>query len=213
MGGLGSGAWLRPFCKRRVESYRAIDVHRWHRQRLLQPGHTFSWAWSTPEGAVVASIGVHVKPAMVVLTYSYRRSEEAWHDIQEPITLTWTPCHYGGTRVWFRCPGNPPAGRCDRRVAILYGAGASFLCRACHDLRYESERENPQTRLLSKAQKIRERLGGSASLMQPFPAKPPKMRWTTYRRLENEAQDAAIAALGLALAHDDRLRQRRRPAH
>jgi hypothetical protein len=211
-GGPGSGTWRRPFSKRQVEAYRRLDVRQWHRHRMLQPGRLFSWAWSTPEGTVVASILAHVTPSHVRLTYRYRGREDAWQDSEEVIEVTYTPCHYGGERPWFRCPGQTSTGRCSRRVAMLYSAGPYFLCRHCYDLRYESERESPPLRLISKAQKIRERLGGSASLMQRFPPKPPKMRWSTYRQLEHEAQDAAISSLGLALAHDDRRRQRRRTA-
>jgi hypothetical protein len=210
MGGPGSGSWYHWQCKPRVEAYRRLDIRQWHRQRMLQPGRIFAWAWYTHEGAVAASMLVHIKPETVILTYRYRRRDETWQAITESVALTWTPCHYGGQRAWFRCPGHTPAGRCDQRVAILYGAGAYFLCRSCHDLRYESERENPPTRWLSKAQKIRERLGGSASLVHPFPPKPPKMRWTTYWQREAQAQEAAMLSLGLALAHDDRLRQRHR---
>jgi hypothetical protein len=206
MGGPGSGSWYRWPCKPRVESYRRLDIRQWHRQHLLSPGQLFAWAWSTAEGAVMASILVHVKSETVLLSYHTQRQNDPWQGITEPVALTWTPCHYGGQRPWFRCPGQTPAGRCDRRVAILYGAGAYFRCRRCADLRYESERENRQMRLLSKAQKIRARLGRSASLMEPFPPKPRKMRWTTYWRYADQAHGAAMASLGLALAHDDRRR-------
>lgn len=202
MGGPGSGTWLRPYTKPRCESYRRLDIREWHRQRRLWAGNRFSWVWSTAEGAVVASILVSVTATAVRLTYRYRGREESWLDIDDVIELTSTPCPYGGTRQWFRCP-------CGRRIALLYHAGTYFRCRHCYDLRYQTEGESPPYRQMTKAQKIRQRLGGSGNLTQPFPPKPPKMRWTTYRRLESKAQDAALASLSLALAHDDRLRRRR----
>jgi hypothetical protein len=82
-------------------------------------------------------------------------------------------------------------------VAILYG-GRYFRCRHCYDLVYESQRENRMTRLLSKAQKIRARLGGSASMLEPFPEKPKGMHWRTYERLrwrELEAHEASTRAM------------------
>lgn len=47
----------------------------------------------------------------------------------------------------------------------------------------ESTREADHSRMLRKAQKIRERLGGSMNMLEPFPAKPRGMHWTTYIRL------------------------------
>jgi hypothetical protein len=94
-----------------------------------------------------------------------------------------------GQRLWFACPV------CGRRCRILYG-GSRFKCRLCHGARYESQFESSNWRLVRRAQKIRMRLGGSPSLEHPFPAKPTKLRWSTYRRLK--AQDAALLDRGTA---------------
>src|SRR5215207_7192048 len=105
-------------------------------------------------------------PERVILTYRHRSGPSGEReDVQEPVPLTWTACNFGGQRAWFVCPR---AG-CGRRVAVLYGPGSYFLCRHCYDLVYESQRENGMYRALHKAQSIRERLGGSASMMKPFP--------------------------------------------
>jgi hypothetical protein len=57
--------------------------------------------------------------------------------------------------------------------------GASFLWRQCYDLRYQSQRDNEMYRALHRAlrvvQKIRQRLGGSAKMMEPFPERPKGM--------------------------------------
>ena len=66
---------------------------------------------------------------------------------------------------------------------FLYGVRRDFRCRCCAHLAYKSQREDQMSRQLSKAQTIRLRLGGSASLLEPFPEKPTGMHWRTYERL------------------------------
>jgi hypothetical protein len=50
-------------------------------------------------------------------------------------------------------------------------------------------------RALHKAQSIRERLGGSANMMAPFPEKPKGMHWKTYERLWWKHHEAEITQL------------------
>jgi len=114
--------------------------------------------------------------------------------VQEPVPLSWTACNFGGERLWFVCPG---AG-CSRRVAVLYGPGRYFLCRHCYDVTYESQRENGMHRALRRAQTIRERLGGSANMMEPFPEKPKGMHLNTYMRMfweHHEAEREQLAGM------------------
>ena len=96
-----------------------------------------------------------------------------------------------GERPWFVCP----AVRCGGRMAILYGPGKYFLCRHCYDLRYESQREDKNTRALRRAQKIRTRLGGSANMMEPFTERPKGMHHDTYMRLLWEHHEAEMEHL------------------
>ena len=93
--------------------------------------------------------------------------------------------------VVFICPG---AG-CGRRVAVLYGPGRYFLCRHCYGLSYESQRDNQMDWALHRAQSIRERLGGSANMTQPYPEKPKGMHWKTYGRLWWEHHEAEMEQL------------------
>jgi hypothetical protein len=53
----------------------------------------------------------------------------------------------------------------------------------CYVLAYASQQESSLHRGLGTAQKIRMRLGGSPSMMDPFPDKLKGMHWRTYDRL------------------------------
>jgi hypothetical protein len=190
MGGPGSGQWYRWNTKPTVGDYRCVDVRDWHRQRLLRPGVGFTTSWSNHQGDQIASVNVRVQDAGVTLCYGYRRGEAPWQNIEQSVSLTWTPCHYGGQRAWFRCPGVMSGRICDRQVAILYAAGRHFLCRQCYHLTYASQREDRGYRAIRRAHKIQERLGGRPGSAYPFPLKPKGMHWRTYHRWQAKAQEA-----------------------
>ena len=193
MGGLGSGSWYRFDKKTTTDECRSLDVRRLHREGLLKSGTLFSWGWFRA-GQEVASISALVYQDKLVLSYHSKVGGE-WEDVEEPVSVKWTPCNFGGERPWFVCPGVVNGKRCGRRVAILYGPGKYFLCRHCYDLRYGSQREDKGHRALRRAQKMRNRLGGSANMMEPFPEKPKGMHWSTYDRLFWEHHEAEMEQL------------------
>jgi hypothetical protein len=65
------------------------------------------------------------------------------------VSLTTTPCNFGGIRYWFICPLAINGVSCGRRVAKLYKTPDSnyFGCRHCHNLTYESKNESRMMRL------------------------------------------------------------------
>src|SRR5215204_5359723 len=195
MGGQGSGNWYRFDKKTTTDECHSVDVRYLHREGLLKPGHWFSLRWSRADretGSIRATVIGHGKPERVILTYRYRSGASGeWEHVQEPVLLSWTACTFGGEKPWFVCPG---AG-CGRRVALLYGPGRYFLCRPCYDLVYENQRENEMYRALRRAQAIRERLGGSANMMEPFPERPMGMHHETYWRLREEHDEAEMEQL------------------
>lgn len=63
-----------------------------------------------------------------------------WSGEEVIVHLTYTPCHYGGRRIWFVCPG------CEQRAAILHFAGHGWQCRKCLNLAYPTQCESPSRR-------------------------------------------------------------------
>ena len=203
MGGAGSGRWHRFDTKDTTSGNCALDVRYLQKRGLLRPGIWYAYSW-TRGGDPAGDIRVTVGDGMVVLNYRSRRRGSPWQDVSEPVLLTTTPCHFGGSRPWFVCP------RCLRRVALLYGAGTYFWCRRCHRLAYPSQNERGFDRALTIAQGIRRKLGGSASLCDFFPLKPPGMHWRAYRRLRERAERAESWAWDETAAFLARLERKQR---
>jgi hypothetical protein len=193
VGGFGSGNWYRFDTKDAVEDHCALDVRKLKREGMLDPGYRGSLVW-WQGGREVSSIGLLAEHGRVVLKYRHRRGGlgDEWEDVEQPVYLTWTPCNLGGERPWFVCPGVVSGRYCGRRVAILYSAGLYFLCRHCYDLTYRSRQASERLGALHKARRIRQRLGGSANLMEPFPARPKGMHRKTYHRLRRECTAAEM---------------------
>ena len=76
-------------------------------------------------------------------------------------------------------------------TAVRLTAVLAVQPRRCRGLKYASQSEASHWRVQHKAISIRCALGASGDALDgPFPPKPPKMRWTTYKRLR--AVDAAL---------------------
>jgi hypothetical protein len=191
MGGPGSGFYIRWSTKSTTESQHRVDIRYLKQQGLLRPGAAGTLSWSS-RGKKTGSIGYRMYADYMVLYYRHRPRDEDWEDIQQIIHFDRTSCHYGGYRTWLLCP------RCGKRVAVLYGAGKYFWCRHCYNLTYTCQQESKIFRLMSTAQKIRERLGGSPNLSEIFPEKPKNMHWKTYRRLRFESELANTLSWELA---------------
>ncbi|MEA3375209.1 MAG: hypothetical protein U9R79_19190 [Armatimonadota bacterium] len=210
MGGRGSGTWYRTGTKQTTAGIRRLDVRDLQREGVLVAGKETQWAWwDSQTGERTAWIRIIGGEKRVVLRYRWRLVKGGWwgagdwQDVEEIVPIERTPCNFGGSRPWFRCPGVVNGVHCGRRVAILYGAEKYFLCRHCYDLAYETQRMDEAKRLQHKAQKIRMRLGGEPGTAHPFPPKPKHMHWDTYERLRREAEQAADRSLILTVAKFD----------
>lgn len=181
MGGLGSGGWN---LKHRdtVEGNRRISADFLRKNGCLQPGTLSSITW-TSDGGDINSIRISSEAGSIRLIYRYRINGGEWHPVEQLINLVSVPCHYGGKRSLFLCP------HCGSRRKYLYGAGKLFLCRACHDLTYASQRERPPDRAGRQARKIRRRLGVELGLEAWIGPKPKGMHQKTFDRLSDQIHD------------------------
>jgi len=210
MGGLGSGRGQSG--RDTTSDYRALDVRRLQRDGLLSPGRAFGWNWMR-NGATVASIQVQVETDRIILNYRHKSGGNDWQSMDYPVRLAWTECPLGGRRPWLLCP----ARGCGRRVALLYlGGSGIFACRHCYRLAYASQRESPDDRAARRADRIRERLGWEAGILNGEGDRPKGMHWRTFERLHAEHNDFVNASLagmmrkfeGLAAQFDDLLGDR-----
>ena len=164
--------------RRTTSDLRALDVRRLQRDGLLTPGQSFGWSW-TRNGKKLATIHLSVQFDSVILDYRQREYGGDWEEVNYPVRLDWTACHYGGRRAWWLCPVQG----CGRRVAVLYG-GTVFACRQCQRLAYASQRETPDARASRRANKLRERLGWNPGILNSNGGKPKGMHWRTFARLQ-----------------------------
>jgi hypothetical protein len=178
------------------------------------------WEWgSSRNGAVVNSLAYCVDMTGPVLggceegpigysadvTGPNVRLEYTMHpDSRAPQLPRGTGSHMAPLRgsalvVHLPSNGGGPSMSTPRAKTYLPPGGRCYDCRQCGHLSYTSQHEDDMNRALSKAQAIRERLGGSASMGRRFPAKPKGMWWSTYRRLRASSEDMWVACLHAGL--------------
>jgi hypothetical protein len=98
--------------------------------------------------------------------------------VPQQIRVSWTRCHFGGSRPWLHCPF------CQRRVARIFKGMGGYFCRACLGKPpYESQRRSNKARAYLQAYRLRQRLGGSRPVLDPIPKRPYRMKRATYSRL------------------------------
>jgi hypothetical protein len=198
MGGHGSGRHYRWDTKTVLEECRSIDVRDWKRRRMLREGTGFSWAWWR-DNVKTANIQVFILSSSVRLVCRYRKNGGEWRDVDEIISLVTTPCHFGGERIWFRCPS------CSKRAAKLYSASAYFRCQRCCRAPYASQQETDLDRANRKARKLRRKLNDDGGIGDPIWKKPKGMHWRTFERLREKVERQDEIANGAFIAHAARL--------
>ena len=197
MNGSGSGRYgWRGVVERR---YR-LHVRDYKTRGGFAPGAAGSLVW-TREGGTAGSVGFTIAADRVVLRYT-RLGEDAEGRAAEwpttfPITYIATHCRFGGRRYFWLC------GSCGKRreAVYLHSRGHLWACRVCLRLQYASQRLDPATRQNRRAEAIYDSLGGEHEDGMIY--KPKRMRWTTFNRRMDKAEElsgAADAAWALRVA-------------
>src|SRR5262245_9923556 len=170
-----------------VEGCLRLDIDKMMRWGVIQPGdHLFgemTFNFNDDKLTIkFESVVDEFQESWVRLQYAI---DDYWtgqtHQVDDKIFLVSTQPSFGGLRWWFLCP------RLNRRVRKLYlPLGARhFRSRQAYGLAYPSQRETAYHRAMRRAQKLWRRLGGDPA-DSDYPAKPKRMRWTTYNRLMGE---------------------------
>jgi hypothetical protein len=185
MGGSGSGP-VGCWPKKSTNDCLSLDIRKLYREGGAD-GILRLCSWCMGD-KVSGSMCYTLNPSALHLFYTTDSIMGGKLDMDYLVPVTWTPCNYGGKRIWLICPGM--VDRCGRRVAKLYLAQGQlhFLCRHCLDLTYQSRRDDASSRLMRKARDIRLRLGGTPNLMDPFPERPKGMHRYTYEQLRREGE-------------------------
>ena len=164
----------------RCESANPIDLAYLRRHGLLRAGSASTLRW-TEYGQPTGSVGVLAEFDGIRLCFSIRTDDAPRSPISQLIPFAYTPTRFGGRRQWFACG-------CGRRCRVIYIGERRFACRHCLGLSYSSQLEPYYQRALDQADRIRRKLGDTTGIsldQDPFPDKPPRMRWMTYRRLKD----------------------------
>lgn len=187
-GGSRFGAGRRGW-RAKVENLRNLRIRTLARAGYLRPGISYAWGWWR-DGQQVASIGASVDAVGAALRLAYTLTAESGEarDCVQLVPLTYTPCHFGGSRLWFGCPV------CGRRVGLLLMRAGRFACRHCQRAAYACQSEDWLARNWRKQSRIEARLGENW-------ARPKGMRHATHDALVEricdleEQREAALAPL------------------
>ena len=147
----------------------ALDIRGLARQGRLTPGTGCEVTWT--RGARKVTIGLEANHNAATLDFNTNGMHHRYD-----VLITWTACHLGGERPWWRCP------HCGKRCAILYG-GAMFVCRKCAALHYPTQHASNVDKAILRAEAIRSRLGWKPGIANRGNGKPKGMHWKTYARL------------------------------
>ena len=124
----------------------------------------------------IQQVKSRLSPEIKQIYLPFKRSGELFN---QSIQISKTPCNYGGYRYWFICPD------CHKRVGVLYRQ-SNYKCRHCLGVNYQSQLQQPDTRLFARLNALRARLGWYGGIVHGHGPKPKGMHTATYNRLLGE---------------------------
>ncbi|MEH6476222.1 MAG: hypothetical protein V7727_11060 [Sneathiella sp.] len=166
--------------KNTVEEALTLNLSRLIKQGSIVPGKhvkgQLTWT-SSRTGDVTATIGYEAdlfnkEDAWLRLIYTVDGETRDYR-----IYLTTTVPNYGGLRWWFICPITG-----DKTYTLHTVGGRKFASRKVYNIGYQSQQESKLYGSLTRAQNIRERLGGSCDVTEMFPSRPKGMWRRTHWR-------------------------------
>ena len=134
--------------KTTVEQATQLNIFKLKEFGLLRGYTATALTWTHKASGHKNSIGIIVdvrdNPYVKVNYTITDRNTGEKTDYDYKISLTTTPCNFGGVRYWFICPLSKNGVYCGRRTGTLYLAsdGHYFGRRHCYDLSYESRNES-----------------------------------------------------------------------
>ena len=191
MGGPGSGRWKNR-ARKTLDRCLMLDVNQLSEKGCLRAGCSSTCQWMV--GNEVFSINLLAEAERLSLSYKVRVRDGESEDMAETIPIVHLRCRFGGSRVYFNCPGPKEGTECGRRTTKLYLSRRYFLCRHCNQLAYACQYEQPWQRAFRRASKLKQRLGIDVGIAEPFPDKPKGMWTRTYGCLLDEVLEAEILA-------------------
>lgn len=197
MGGWGSGRYGYRTAGTAEEAKR-VDVRFIRKQGWLYDGRRGLLSWSR-RGEPFGYVNYRIDRDTFTLEYKVRKHGGERESIKLPVSLTRTPCPYGGQRYYFLCPNQ----RCERRCEVLYSEGLYFVCRKCAGLIYDSQKGGELDKIIEAKHKLGKRIFEHYEYGEGY-GKKKGMHWKTfnhlhakYRALENVWAQGVAHRLGL----------------
>ena len=189
------GQYVRVNAKETTDDYRTLSVNLCYRKGFLSPDAGIHLEWSRGDYRTATLNGKMNAPGdRMDVAYREHFGSERGPGVRRSIRIEWIPRHLGGHQAYFLCPGSG----CGRRVAVLH-CGQTIGCRLCLKLNYQCQRDSAPNNALSRAERIRKRLGWEPGVFFGHGDRPPRMYRRTFERLVAE-HDAWVSQSMAGLA-------------
>jgi hypothetical protein len=167
-----------------VEQRKRLDIRRCRKQGWLRVGASgwYNWTW---DGEPWGSVSYAVRDGALELSWRITSSDDENVSFRTTVPIKRVPCRFGGERLYWHCPS------CYRNCEVIVMANTARFwgCRRCLKLRYSCQGHDAATRMQRRADAIYARLGDTHD--DGLVYKPKWMRWKTFNRLMDTANELA----------------------